>query len=426
MTDHYFYSLLSFFLFIPVVVFVRLVEKNWHSPSVIFSFLWFAVIGFSLLSAPDYYFSPEAICFVIAMVSLFFLGGWLPGKISSPRKESALFPNTDNVSQRRFLNFIYISLVCGFISIGFLLKDSSFSLTNISKEKLFQIASQFTRERYSGVRLSQLTMFFLMINYSGCMAAGYLAALGKTIRQRLFAFIVFLPLLIFTFIYTARATLLFGIILFAGTFLAAINGKEKVQRTGTNKLALLSIVLFVVFIPVIFLLTQASRMGIEKLTLNNVEYLMNYIRVWFAGNISAFSFWYDSYQAQSLGMGQFTFAGIFELLNLHTRQLGIYSMAYDANDRMIFTNIYTFLRFLVDDFGLLGASVFVFGLGYVSKKLSTNISGRSLISTALLGGILSFLLFSFITSVWAYNTVLFAWMIFVFACLLIEKQYASR
>ena len=160
--------------------------------------------------------------------------------------------------------------------------------------------------------------------------------------------------------------------------------------------------------------------------MGNVLWLMDYLKVWFAGNISAFSYWYDNFHGQLLTFGQFTFGGIFEQLNLSRREVGIYTVSYDANDRMVFTNIYTLFRFLIDDFGYIGTSFFMLGLGFISKKLFLISRNNHIAPMAILGGILAFLLFSFISSVWAYNTVFFAWLMFVFICFLLENKHAAQ
>jgi oligosaccharide repeat unit polymerase len=218
---------------------------------------------------------------------------------------------------------------------------------------------------------------------------------------------------------------LYGLFLFIGAFIASYRKGDVRFNKHQKKIILGSAILLALILPFVFLITQAARMGVEKLSLTNVTRLFDYLKVWFAGNISAFSIWYDTFQNQIVEKGQFTFGGIFELLNISRRKVGIYSVSYDVDGHMAFTNIYTVFRFLLDDFGAWGTCLFLIILGTLCKRLYVNSINGSLTSTAILSGILTFLLFSFISSVWAYNTVLFAWIIFILICFSIENMFVN-
>lgn len=120
-------------------------------------------------------------------------------------------------------------------------------------------------------------------------------------------------------------------------------------------------------------------------------------------------------------MGGATFAGLNEWLGGEARDLGIYNKAIDLNGHMQFSNVYTLFRFLIDDFGLTGTVLIWFLLGIFCRAMYNRILNGDFIAAAVHSGIFAWMLFSFITSILAYNTVLFAWMIFVLITFASEK-----
>src|SRR4051812_20204195 len=95
--DNYSLSLLAFLGFIAVTITIRIREKTWFSPAAMFSLVWMVVIGFSLLSAHRYYFSPGALLFILSIITVFFAGGQLiKEKSTSEQAADPAFFNTIN------------------------------------------------------------------------------------------------------------------------------------------------------------------------------------------------------------------------------------------------------------------------------------------------------------------------------------------
>jgi hypothetical protein len=127
------------------------------------------------------------------------------------------------------------------------------------------------------------------------------------------------------------------------------------------------------------------------------------------GHIFALREWFESYAVLSpSNFGYHTFAGVFELFGATVRGQGL---GYgDVSVAGSTTNVYSALRNIVEDFGIL-VSVSLFGtFGVVAKVLAKH---RSLTSRAAHFMIIIWLMFSPFTSIYNYNSLLFASIVLV-------------
>jgi oligosaccharide repeat unit polymerase len=154
-------------------------------------------------------------------------------------------------------------------------------------------------------------------------------------------------------------------------------------------------------------------MAVNPENLNQALFVAEHLRVWFSGNISGFCIWFDFADIGSGIKNSFhTFGGLAEWLGAPQRVVGVYEKAVDVNHQMEFSNVYTLFRFLIDDFGFIGSGFFIFILGFISRKLFLGIQNAKRSNAAALAGILCLLLFSFVSSIFAYNSILFSWILF--------------
>lgn len=405
---------------------IRIREETWYSPFSIFALLWTFIVGFSLFTAPEYFFSAPAIGFITICVFVFYTGGYIAGHLSHNRVLTDA--PVSRPSNAILTLHVYLATFAGFLSLYFLLHDAGVVFTELFKrERLVEISKTFTNSRYTGERLSPATMLCMMIAYSGCLTAGRQFVFSSRAKDKIKSVMVLVPVLLFTVIYTARAVFVFALLLFVASLIThyvLIHRKRALLFSRTN---LVFMLLAFVAVPLIFILTQAVRMGITKFSPESLLSLLDHLKVWFSGNVSAFSYWYEQGDPDSpVFRGAHTFAGLNEWLGGKTRDAGIYSRAYDLDGHFHFSNIYTLFRFMIDDFGKAGTLLGWFGLGMICRFFYQKILNGDFISAAILSGILTWLLFSFVTSVFAYNTVLFSWMIFVVITFISEKLVANE
>ena len=394
-------------------LFIRHYEKTWYSPSSLFALIWNVVIIFSILSAPDYYFSVKGIALIQLFIIAFFAGGQLVN-YSSPSKitpiENNILPQINKQDEKVML----IGIVSGVLAFILLLKDAGLSVSEALNPVNIKAASfDMTVDRYNGVRLSSTIMLLLTVSYLASFVAGKVLAGNTNHRIKVIIAALILPIVFFTIVYTSRSVLLYMLVIIAGSYFAHkplfIRGKPVLL----NKVNLLLGLLIFVSLVVVFVISQASRMDMNLTRGNQLAFLANYLRVWFSGNISGWCSWLTMSHDTAYSKGFISLAGLSEWLGVLHRKVGIYDIAIDVNKKMEFSNIYTFFRYIIDDFGITGSLLFFLVLGFASHHFFNQSVKGNLPGAALLSGIFALLIFSFITSIFAYNSILFAWIGFV-------------
>jgi|GEM_PF-975362 len=412
--------LLVFLVLLLLVLAVRIREGTWYAPYSFFGLLWTFIIGFSIFTAPGYYFSTASLAFIAVNIFVFFAGGYI-----MERFQPAFTPlqQRDMSEGHTILKIhFYFAVAAGFSALCFLLHDAGIKLSELTdKGQLMDISKVLTDQRYGGERLSPEIMLCLTICYSGCLTAGRFFVFGNRSTKIGSAFIL-VPLLLFTLIYTARAVFIFAVLLFISSVISSHLLLHKKRSMLFSKTNLVFMGIAFIAVPLIFLFTQATRMGISKISTDSIKIIADHLKVYFSGNLSAFSYWFtEAATGRHLAGGAYTFAGVNEMLGGDARELGIYGKAIDLDGHMNFSNIYTLFRFLMDDFGAAGTILFWFLLGIGCRLVYNKVLSGDFVMAAVLSGVFTWMLFSFVTSVFAYNSVLFAWLFFVLISFVSEK-----
>ncbi|CAN5479998.1 N/A [soil metagenome] len=421
MSNIEFGPLIVFFLLLLITLSIRIREGTWYSPFSFFGLLWTFIIGFSIFTAPEYYFSINALGFITINIFVFFAGGLIAQNVL---KEQMNPPKVTFIAANSLLRIhFYTAVVAGFLALFFLLHDAGIRFAELlGSGKLMDISKVLTNNRYEGERLSGHTMICLTICYSGCLTAGRFLISAKGKLAKMEAVTVLLPLLLFTLIYTARAIFIFAILLFLSSMITNYVMMQKRNALLFSKRNIVVMGIAFIVLPLMFIFTQAIRMGISKISIESFAVVMDHLKVYFSGNMSAFSYWFDERGAnEQLYFGAYTFAGLNEWIGGDTRALGIYGKAIDLDGHMQFSNIYTLFRFLVDDFGITGTILIWFLLGICSRIIYNKLLSGDAVAGAALCGVFTWMLFSFVTSVFAYNSVLFSWLLYVLITFAAEK-----
>ncbi len=415
MPDSYLNCLIIFSLFALIGGFLVSRDKYWYSPSSLFLLVWILTAGFSLVSAPGYYFSATALLYVFILLFVFWSGSSIIRNFLLPVNH---LPDSAELNfnkyRDRFIIFYLVMLACSFLSVASLLNESGLTIQNaFNWEKIKIISSELTEQRYAGGGQSRLTMLLLSLAYAGAIAGGWMGAIYKSPVQKICCTFILIPVFAYTFICTAKAVFLFGCILWLSGFLAASALCGKTFSKIINPRNLVFGVLIAACGYFIFIFAQAWRLNMNPFTLSNFAYIADYIKSYFSGNISAYSIWFDNADLSQTGIffGN-TLAGIYEQIGLLERKPGIYHLQYDVDNKMTFTNIFTLFRFITDDFSLPGALCFMLILGICSSYFFQKSLSGSAIHASLLAPLYALVFWSGIASIWAYNSVLFACILF--------------
>ncbi len=404
---------------------IRYFESSWFTPASLFALIWAFIIPFSVLTAPDYKFSYQALIFIVACVFVFFTGSLAASSLIKPNYTTKQF-TLSSYGQRLIVVYILLSIGAGCTAYFLLLYFAGLNIENyFSINSLLAAADGYTAQRYNGERLPGVLMFLLMISYSGCLVGGFAFSISNSIRKKILSIIVLIPVLCFAVIYTARSVFLYAMVQFlsAGLLTAVLRHGLNLRLFNLKNVFLFALSAFLII--GFFFFGQVARAGELNLSQDMYINIAKHLKVWFSGNVSGFSIWFSQpdFDKHQHMWGAQTFAGLAEWMGLNYREVGIYKTSFDVNGCQDFSNIYTYFRFLIDDFGIAFSMVILFVTGFFSKALFVNVVKQKISSLAVLSGIVSLILFSFIASVMAYNTVFFSWILFVFFIYYIEKQH---
>lgn len=393
------------------------IHRDITAPAVLLSAVWMFVELFSFISAPHYFFSFYALAWIQILLLLFSGGAALA-------KKTVQNSTSENTSFKWVIRLQLLCLLATPFATLSMIRDSGMGFPSSTGE-FIELSQRLTAGRYSGEHLSMLTMGFLTLTYIGCLNGGMLAVKSEKLIVRIFS-IAILPLLLgFTVVYTARATFLFGFLFFVSSFLMSLAGKGNINAKLLTPKYLRWIVVSSISILLIFMSTQLLRSGDGSVGMDKLKAVSNHLKVWFSGNLSGYSYWFDLEAGEESHKAGMSIAGLVELSGGGTRKPGIYQVAYDASLHQEWTNIFTLFRYLMDDLGTIGTLLFLALLGWISTALYQRVKEESLVAIGLLSGIIAALLFSFVTSIMAYNTVLFAWIGFSIFLSLQEKANAK-
>lgn len=413
--NNYFSVLLVLALFVIICVYSRWQEGNWYNPPTFFILFWTVICGFSILMAPDFYFSSSALLYILSLLIAFYTGSQIEKKPNKELQIKRFIHDKDQTSkylERVFVLFLFPATLSGFIGVYLLLHYYGVSVVQLSSPAISEISSTMTSDRYDGISLPKSIMICLAFAYSGSLAGGFIFTFSKKWHMKVLALLPFLPVLIFTMIYTARAPFIFQVILFLSSVIAskfALKGQG--IRLFTPKFffwgSICGSLLFIVF-----MITQMSRME-AGYNFEQLSSTFQHLRVWFFGNISGFSVWFDQGNFfNKPSWGSYSIGGIYELLDLSTRKLGLYDMYVNISSSGDQSNIFTLFRLLIDDYSIFGVHILFFILGYLSYLFYEGILNGNWLYIPFLSAIYSFQLWSFIASFFTYNTNILAFLLF--------------
>ncbi|EPT9250878.1 O-antigen polymerase [Photobacterium damselae] len=171
---------------------------------------------------------------------------------------------------------------------------------------------------------------------------------------------------------------------------------------------ILSLLLVLFFISVII---QIFRYG-NDISLFTIIQNSDKIFIYAFGQFSAFGVWLDNNfnGLSELTYGNGLFTGIYSFIFGHDRIAGYYdTFTYITTDK--YTNVFTISRFLIQDFSLYGAFVFLIILGYTSSIVKFFCSKYIKFTIIFFNMLLVEVIFGFSTSILSYNVVLLSFLI---------------
>lgn len=170
---------------------------------------------------------------------------------------------------------------------------------------------------------------------------------------------------------------------------------------------LLKSVVFSSLFLVLFVAGQFLREGFSNVGIDSIWKVIASFRSYLFGGVSAFAVYIDTLlDLTSLTYGRYSFSSLFAVLGIYPQEPGVYNQYVTISNAGDFTNLFTAYRSFVDDFTILGASLFYFISGVILGFLYFNFKkGDTRLISVLIPSI-SWLAFSPLYSLTYFNSFL--------------------
>lgn len=244
--------------------------------------------------------------------------------------------------------------------------------------------------------------------YPAALLGGIACASAVSRKAKWCCLLPFLPSLLVSTIVATRAGVVIAAIIWSSGYFAVKHWRS----SGSYGLFHKRVVLFLAVLSVagiaLFLSIDAIRQSSDGQTFNvllDSDRLFKYA----FGSLAAFSNWLHEPVPHDLGFGAYTFGGIFDVLKIKHREIGLYEgmVTLPGGEE---TNIYTAIRGLLQDFTLGGAMIVAFSASLISGALLSSFRSAS-IAILFASGYYAFILCSPLTSIFTYNGVVLAWLV---------------
>ncbi len=262
--------------------------------------------------------------------------------------------------------------------------------------------------------------------YLGPMLSGLMIGARKTGSARWLSLVVFVPSLMVTAILTTKSSILLPMALGVSAYLATSIAAGNPPRFTLKRAAWLAGV--VVVLAGAFVLIQMARyagwsqgrpLAVIQLLWADVFPYLGAFSIWFQGNALSASL--------HPTLGQYTFAGVFELLHIHSRVAGLYTDQVIVNGAGY--NIYTAFRGFIEDFTVPGALLFLALVGFGAELAYRKVRSGDLMFMGLLAAFYAATLWSFVVDVFIYNTIVLAFVVligYVAVAMLVSKRRSTQ
>jgi oligosaccharide repeat unit polymerase len=367
-----FYSLLM----LAVAVGVRLIVGTFLIPAGIFALAWFCFTFFPLVVLFSVPINSLAILYILLAVFVFALScvpfDWSNALKSNKRKS---FSNA-RFDSRFMKNVLYFSLIMSVVLSVVTMLINGFAIDQVIFNPV-QTSGQYAAIRgKDGLEYGFIGILSIMLTYL-CAVLGGLRFCAT--RRNWFFIISISPSIVIMITQSSKLVFLVGLCFYSA---GAIISKMFTHRMGLIELSgLLKITFLGGILFILTLISFASRLG--ELDFNNLEILYSplifSISSYILGQTYAFADFFSHtinfpsasvYRDEFYSFGAFTFGSIFDMLGMGKEfPPGMYEESAWHLD-VFETNIFTFFRGLIYDFGVIGSLVFLLFFGVFSHAIT--------------------------------------------------------
>ena len=402
---------------------LRTIHKSWFSPGAFFPLLWFFFTIIPIIFAIEYptpvfgIWVITAFCISVGLGSLLAVPGnnlWSPS--------SYLAANSITKYSRTVQWGTAVTSLLSLTGIIFLLRYTTMKFQlDYSFFSLLALPNQISVERNYELLVYPLHLkFFLYWLFPAALFAGVGFALAKSKKQY---FLYFSPLFISVMkgtLETTRSTILLALVL----WLAGYAGARVAQRDNLKHFFDKKSFIFISIASIVFVFLFVALQWLREAGGDFVaELLIERIKLYFFGYLSAFSLWVSSVQNVDITLGMTTFAGPFSFLGIIDRELGFYDSTTIYG--LTSTNVYTALRGIINDFSIVGSLVFGMGIGFGATMAFQKSLQGYIFWLIPLTMFYAFTLYAPLISIFHYNSVI-ASLVIVFSTFFLIPRPAAE
>jgi oligosaccharide repeat unit polymerase len=394
--------------------FARMLQGSWAAPGAFYAMVWVVAAVPAVIVLP-HDVSPTAMMLVASFVIAVLVGSQLGGCAGlGPRSQGAAHGAANEgpgvPPKHALLTMATILLgLCGIgATIGYVW-GAGYSLRDLSRSGTWiRIAVHYSIARYHGGYQTPIVLNLLTAaDYAGAIVAGVALAMPGGALKRVAVSLPVIGGVLITIATTAKAPMLIAIIsAFAGWLSVRVSarGATRQRRRSWKRLFVVGTIVFggaaLVFVS---LMLRYGPGGASQAV------ILQRIGGYAFGQMAALSAWLYTldWSALTPRWGEMTFSGLVAALHIHSRIPGLYD-TIDLNGWAAQTNVFTALRGLVMDFGLVGAWGAAVLVGAIGGRCYERLRG-GMASAGSFMGLIVFYIFSAwnpVVSIFDYNVCL--------------------
>ncbi|UFH46684.1 oligosaccharide repeat unit polymerase [Flavobacterium galactosidilyticum] len=384
-----------------IIILRKLFSVTFLNPTGVFCGIWILILSLMQLMAPDFYFTYEAVFYILSFSLFFFIGEFLFFALNRIKINVIKYHYcySENFETRLRKYTILISMIS---LIGSLFYLKSF-VDHFGSLAEFLIAGSLIREDLfdGNISISSISIFSMLLSYSAInLAMVYYTKYGF----RWFQMMPFVSVLISAFSQAARAGIVIMIFqIFVGKVFRLLNQKE-----NNVEYKLLKPLLFIIpILLLIFSFIDSFRHQSFEISGDKSNSTINSLNVYSFGGVAGFTSYLDDIHKSTndLTYGRYTFSSLYNILGISKAEAGVYDQYLNVSPSQT-ANIYSIFRPLLEDFGYLGLIFWALMLGVISNFVFRYSLRGSLTSTSLCISLYIYLMFSFIAPLTQFNSFL--------------------
>ncbi len=385
-------------LYILLVIFLvsRMITGRFFSPPAIFPIQWFFLIIIALISGFRYI--DKAVPIILTFNLLFCLGFYSYYLLTFHRKKE------EHCKFSRSL-FSYCLWISQIIAV-----TGSIMYINIvihqagSIMKLFIIGGVLRQELIEGG--FSIPLYIRIMSYFSLPNLILSIIYKIQFKSNYFIYISIFSIIVVSIAGMGRLNIILSCIF---AFWSLYYGLYLLKDFNINRIEKKLLVVSFMFLLIIVI----SFVGILRLRIGGQGEIKNYfslldnIPLYTAGSISAFGKFVKDNPEKELLFGQRMFSGVFDILGISERKVGLYRTWVKISKSGKVGNVYTAFRIFLEDFGFPGFLIISYLAGFLSGIIDRKIVyGKNILYFASAVYVFTIISMFFITSLTVYNSII--------------------